>query len=375
MALSTKGEYRLPLELDPSLERLPLEELVRLGQRKLFESQVLQRASRSTLYARRWREAGLHLERQTSTAAWASIPYTDGHDWLTAQANGPFTRFFVGQPRLWVSNHSRGRARKWAPYGDQDIILLMSLALRLARVVGLQPDDRILTVVEPSPRVGNPLPYLWAEADGLAGGLRLEFIPGSLAMLAHNNWPSFAWRRNPTVLFSRLDEALTLQQALSQAGPTPCASVAEAFPSFRVGLFFGEPLDPKREEIRRSFGLEAFSVYLLAEFPALAVECPAHNGLHLWLDTCFPEIIAAGLPAWKGKGSAPQPAALPLASAPDNLEGELVLTTFGQALPLVRYRTGDRIRLVSKAPCLCGRTHPRIQILGKLNEQELATTR
>jgi phenylacetate-coenzyme A ligase PaaK-like adenylate-forming protein len=52
-----------------------------------------------------------------------------------------------------------------------------------------------------------------------------------------------------------------------------------------------------------------------------------------------------------------------------------VLTTFGQALPLVRYRTGDRIRLVSKAPCLCWRTHPRIQILGKLNEQELATTR
>ena len=44
MALSTKVEYRLPLELDPSLERLPLEELVRLGQRKLFESQVLQRA-------------------------------------------------------------------------------------------------------------------------------------------------------------------------------------------------------------------------------------------------------------------------------------------------------------------------------------------
>ena len=367
MPLLNKGDLRLPLELDPSLERLPLEELVRLGQRKLLEGQVLQRAARSTLYARRWREAGLHLERQASATAWASIPYTDGHDWLAAQAGAPFTRFFVSQPRLWVSNHSRSRARKWLPYGDQDIIILMSLLLRMARVMSLQPDDRILSVVEPSPRIGNPLPYLWAEADGLAGGLRLEFIPGSLAMLAHNNWPSFAWRRKPTVLFSRLDEALTLRQAFSQAGPTPCASAAEAFPSFRVGLFFGEPLDIKREEIERAFGLEAFSVYLLAKFPALAVECLAHNGLHLWLDTCFPEIIPADQPAWKGKGPAPQPAALLLTSAPDGLEGELVLTTFSQALPLVRYRTGDRVRLVSKNPCLCGRTHPRIQILGKLD--------
>jgi phenylacetate-CoA ligase len=51
--------------------------------------------------------------------------------------------------------------------------------------------------------------------------------------------------------------------------------------------------------------------------------------------------------------------------APPGTEGEYVVTTFGEALPLVRYRTGDRIRVVDTAPCPCGITHPRVTFPGR----------
>jgi phenylacetate-CoA ligase len=47
---------------------------------------------------------------------------------------------------------------------------------------------------------------------------------------------------------------------------------------------------------------------------------------------------------------------------PDGEEGELVLTTFGEALPLIRYRFGDLIEVVTTEPCKCGITHPRIKV-------------
>ena len=55
-----------------------------------------------------------------------------------------------------------------------------------------------------------------------------------------------------------------------------------------------------------------------------------------------------------------------LEEAAPGLEGELVLTTFGEALPLVRYRTGDLMRAVGSDRCSCGITHPRVAILGRV---------
>jgi phenylacetate-CoA ligase len=51
-------------------------------------------------------------------------------------------------------------------------------------------------------------------------------------------------------------------------------------------------------------------------------------------------------------------------------EGELVLTNLGRlGSPLVRYRTGDRVRLAT-TPCACGRTFARLEggILGRLDD-------
>ncbi|XVH31416.1 phenylacetate--CoA ligase PaaK [Haloferacaceae archaeon DSL9] len=101
--------------------------------------------------------------------------------------------------------------------------------------------------------------------------------------------------------------------------------------------------DPMREEIEAALDVTAVDVYGLSEIvgPGVAIECAeAQDGLHLWEDYFYPEIIDPDT----GE------------RLPPGEEGELVLTTLAKrALPVLRYRTGDMTRL-REEPCECGRT-------------------
>ncbi len=73
-----------------------------------------------------------------------------------------------------------------------------------------------------------------------------------------------------------------------------------------------------------------------------AITCPAHEGMHLRENHIYPEIIDP-----TGK------------VLPDGQWGELVITTFGlEAMPLLRYRTGDFTRILP--PCPCGSVTRRL---------------
>ena len=116
----------------------------------------------------------------------------------------------------------------------------------------------------------------------------------------------------------------------------------------RVGCFGAEPwTDAMRRRIEAAAGIKAFDVYGLTEIigPGVGAECLAQNGLHVFEDHFYPEII--------------DPESLePL---PDGSEGELLLTTLSkQAMPMIRYRTRD-ITSILKQPCSCGRTLRRIR--------------
>lgn len=66
-----------------------------------------------------------------------------------------------------------------------------------------------------------------------------------------------------------------------------------------------------------------------------AVTCPAFEGMHLRENHIIPEIIDE-------KGNV----------LPDGEYGELVITTIGgDAMPLLRYRTGDYTRILPRCPC------------------------
>jgi len=62
----------------------------------------------------------------------------------------------------------------------------------------------------------------------------------------------------------------------------------------RAGIFGAEPwTDSMRRHIETEGGIQAFDIYGLSEIigPGVAIECPNHDGLHIFEDHFYPEII------------------------------------------------------------------------------------
>ena len=120
----------------------------------------------------------------------------------------------------------------------------------------------------------------------------------------------------------------------------------------RAGIFGAEPwTDAMRRHIEQAAGIRAFDIYGLTEIlgPGVGAECFCQDGLHIFEDHFYPEIID------------PQT----LQPLPDGEEGELVLTTLSkQAMPMIRYRTRD-VTAIATEPCPCGRTVRRIRRIGR----------
>lgn len=127
----------------------------------------------------------------------------------------------------------------------------------------------------------------------------------------------------------------------------------------KVGILGAEPWSEKmRQEIEAKLNIKAIDIYGLSEIlgPGVGIECiEAQNGLHIWEDHFIPEIIN------------PETGEV----LPDGEKGELVITTITkEGIPLIRYRTRDITRLI-KEPCVCGRTHARIERLSGRSDDML----
>lgn len=113
------------------------------------------------------------------------------------------------------------------------------------------------------------------------------------------------------------------------------------------GVFGAEPwTDGMRCKIEEMLGIKALDVYGLTEImgPGVSMECVNNQGLHIWEDCFYPEIIDEN-------GN----------QLPNGQEGEIVFTTIlKEGMPLLRYRTHD-VTTLDDAPCACGRTHVRMK--------------
>ena len=123
----------------------------------------------------------------------------------------------------------------------------------------------------------------------------------------------------------------------------------------RAGVFGAEPwTESIRRHIESAGGIRAYDIYGLSEIigPGVAVECCAQNGLHVFEDHFYPEIVDP-------ETGEPLPA---------GCEGELVITTLSKrAMPMIRYRTRDITALVP-GPCPCGRTLGRMRRIGRRSD-------
>jgi phenylacetate-CoA ligase len=148
------------------------------------------------------------------------------------------------------------------------------------------------------------------------------------------------------VLVATPSYALVIAQALEDEGVDPASSPLE------LGLFGGEPwTEGLRAQIDRALGIKAINFYGLSEMcgPGVATECLiARDGLHVNEDHFLVEVIDPDTGAPLRPGTV----------------GELVFTTLTkEALPLIRYRTGDLGAIIEES-CQCGRPSVRLAQLG-----------
>jgi phenylacetate-CoA ligase len=123
----------------------------------------------------------------------------------------------------------------------------------------------------------------------------------------------------------------------------------------RVGLLGAEPWSIKmRDRIEEWLGVKGYNCYGTSEISGpLFTECSERNGIHLWGDLTYLEVLDPET----GEAVAP------------GEKGEMVITMLQkEALPIVRFKIGD-ITSIDPEPCPCGRTHPRIQrIFGRVDD-------
>jgi phenylacetate-coenzyme A ligase PaaK-like adenylate-forming protein len=144
---------------------------------------------------------------------------------------------------------------------------------------------------------------------------------------------------HPDILACTPSYAIRLGEALAEAGVRPGEGLA-----LRAGLFGAEPWSRQlRARIEELLGLRALDIYGLSEVigPGVACECyQAADGLHVNEDHFLVEAV---------NGATGEP-------VPDGTLGELVFSTVTrEALPLLRYRTGD-VASLRRGTCECGRT-------------------
>ncbi|WP_166875042.1 phenylacetate--CoA ligase family protein [Salinibacterium sp. ZJ450] len=112
-------------------------------------------------------------------------------------------------------------------------------------------------------------------------------------------------------------------------------------------VIVGEPggsIPATRKLIEDMWDAKVYDAYGSLEFQPIAWECTARNGLHLFEDYAYAEVVDAAT----------------LEPLPDGEPGLLVLTHLDkQAHPFVRWSTGDVVAM-ERSVCECGRTTSRL---------------
>jgi len=318
---------------EPELETLPREEM-RVLQAERLRALVTYVKERVPLY--RERLSDVDAREIASPDDLRHLPFTRKDD---LRDSYPFGMFAVGRGELARIHASSGTTGKLTVVGytDADLDLFARVNARSLAMAG----------AEAGMLLHNAYGYgLFTGGLGLhAGGERLGMtvVPVSGGMTERQLMLIADFQ--PEVIACTPSYALTLAHAFRERG------VAPGEISLRFALLGAEPwTDAMRREVDEGLGVRSTNLFGLSEVivPGVSCECvEARAGSHVNEDHFLPEIVdpATGEPL------------------PDGQEGVLVFTTLTkQALPLIRYWTGDITSLDSE-PCVCGRTLVRMGLI------------
>jgi phenylacetate-CoA ligase len=319
-----------------AMETIRPEELADLQLKRL--KWTLRQAQEVGLYQRKFKEAGVSPDDIETLDDVEKLPFTYKKE---LQAGYPFGLFAVRLKEIIRIHTTSGTTGKptVVGYTRQDLENWSDLIARNMTMIGLGEDDIFQNAVNYGLFTGGLGFHYGAEKVGMT------VIPSATGNTRRQI--EMIEDFGVTVLHCTPSYALHLAEVAESMGKT--------LDSLRIGIFGAEPWSENtRAELERRLGVKAYDSYGLSEMygPGVAFECPERNGLHLWHDCYLAEIIDPKT----GERLAP------------GERGELVITPLvKEALPLVRYRTGDVTRLIDDG-CACGRGQKIERITGRSDD-------
>ncbi|MEM6758969.1 MAG: phenylacetate--CoA ligase PaaK [Pseudomonadota bacterium] len=264
--------------------------------------------------------AGVHPDDVIDLADLAKFPFTTKQD---LRANYPFGMFAVPRDqvaRVHASSGTTGQPTV-VGYTARDLDTWATVVARSLRAAGLRPGDLLHNAYGYGLFTGGLGIHLGSDKLGLTT------VPVSGGMTSRQ--VTLIRDFQPRGITVTPSYALSVLDAFHEAGVDPRDT------SLAVGIFGAEPwTDAMRAEIESAFDMHAVDIYGLSEVmgPGVSQECvETKDGLHIWEDHFYPEIINPDTGA-------------PVA---DGEMGELVFTSLTkEAFPIIRYRTRDLTRLL-----------------------------
>ena len=271
-------------------------------------------------YKRAFDAAGVHPDDCRTLGDLKRFPFTQKAD---LRDNYPFGLFAVPREkvaRLHASSGTTGKATV-VGYTRNDIEVWADLVARSIRASGGRPGMLCHVAYGYGLFTGGLGAHYGAERMGCT------VIPVSGGMTERQVTLIEDFR--PDIIMVTPSYMLAILDEFAKRGLDARAT------SLKVGIFGAEPwTNAMRGEIESAFDMHAVDIYGLSEVmgPGVANECvESKDGLHIWEDHFYPEIID------------PETGA----TLPDGEKGELVFTSLTkEAMPVIRYRTRDLTRLL-----------------------------
>jgi phenylacetate-CoA ligase len=318
------------------LETLKPGELAAHQQRLL--KRTIAQAMKVPFYQKKLKDAGIGQADIRALDDIRKIPFTRKQDLRDGYPFG-----FLAVPRNEVVRIHTTSGTTGKPtvvgYTRADLAIWAELIARNMTMIGLTRDDVFQNMVNYGMFTGGLGFHYGAELIGMT------VIPGATGNTKRQI--EMIHDFGVTAIHCTPSYAMHLAEAAEDSGVQ--------LDSLKTGIFGAEPWsETMRKELEKKLELTAYDSYGLSELfgPGVAFECEERDGLHIWHDCYLVEIIDPKTGEQLGDGE----------------RGELVVTPLvKEAMPLLRYRTGD-VTMLMEDGCVCRRGKKIARITGRSDD-------
>jgi len=321
---------------DKKIETLKTDDLQALQLKRL--KKTISQAQKVGFFRKRLSDAGITASSIKTLDDIQKIPFTKKQDLREGYPFGFFAVPLKEIVRIHTTSGTTGKPTV-VGYTKKDLDVWADLIARNMTMVGVGKEDIFQNMVNYGMFTGGLGFHYGAEKIGMT------VIPSATG----NTKRQIEMIRDfgVTTIHCTPSYAMHLSEVAEEMG--------ESLDSLKTGIFGAEPWSESvRHSLEKRLGVTAFDSYGLSELfgPGVAFECEERNGLHIWHDSYLVEIIDPNTGERVSDGE----------------RGELVVTPLvKEAMPLMRYRTGD-VTMLLEDGCLCKRAQKISRITGRSDD-------